>query len=283
MILQRDILNLTIGSTVFRSSPYMNPQFVFDDNALVGFYDGVNVKRTEAVRPNQWGDFSEPGLFGPRTLTLTGTAVADSALQLHEMRDEFTSLLAHGGYEEIEIENASGHRYLTVALSGSASWVQKIDTAAVWKLELYAPDPRMYGPQRIAQISDGASFGGLNFPLSYPLSFGGPVTQPALTIENNGNTESWPVFVVTGEYHSGFKIWDGLNNFINYDGIVTNQSPVKIDTLRGTATQDGVDKSTLLSRRDWFSIPPNSSISPRFLPVQGASGWCDIMYRDTYI
>jgi hypothetical protein len=283
MILKKDLLNVTIGNTVLRSSPYMNPQFVLDDNALTGYYDGVNIKRTEAVRPNQWGDFAEPGLLGPRTLSLTGTAIADSPQQLHAMRDEFISTLSHGGYEEIGIQNTYGTRFLNVALSGSPSWVQKIDTAALWKLELYAPDPRMYGYEQSIQITDGSVSGGMNFPVGYPVDFGGPIVSMAMSIYNAGNAKSWPVFKVTGNYFSGFKITDGLNSSIIFDGVVSMESPVYIDTGKGTATQNGVDKSSMLSKRDWFGIPPKSSIAPRFFPIQDAAGWCDIMYRDTWI
>lgn len=283
MILQRDVLNVTIGRTIFRSSPFANPQFVFDDNALVGFTDGVNVKRTEAVRPNQWGDFAEPGLLSSRILTLTGTAVADTPEQLHQMRDEFVAILSHGGYEEIAVQNASGTRYINVSLHNSPSFIQKIDKAALWKLELYAPDPRMYGQKRFAQITDGSVSGGLDFPINYPLDFGGPIIPEAVVLYNNGNAHSWPEFKVTGDYFSGFEITDGLNSVLRYEGTVTTQAPVTIDTGRGVVLQNGVDNSRLLSRRDWFSIPPGSSIAPRFYPIQDAFGYCDIMYRDTWI
>lgn len=283
MILKKDTLSVTIENTVFRAKPFRNPQFVLDENALTGFYDGVNVKRTEAVRPNKWGDFSEPGLLSSRNITLSGTAVATTPSELHSMRDDLMSLLQDGGYSQISVENSDGTRYITVGLGGSPSWVQKIDTAAVWKLDLYAPDPRMYGPEQSMQIADGTLKGGIKFPLSYPLNFGGSIVPQATSIYNAGNTKSWPVFKVTGDYPSGFKIWDGLNNYIIYDGIVTTQAPVTIDTFKGAALQNGIDQSTALSRRDWFSIPPNSSISPRFLPIQDSFGWCDIMYRDTWI
>lgn len=283
MILKNDNLFVTIQGTEFRSSKTAFGQFVFDPDALSGFLDGVGVKRTDTVRPNQWGDFSEPGLLGPRRLTLTGTAVANSPQQLLQMRDQFTGLLVDGTYSEISVQNSVEVRYIEVTLEGTPSWVQKLDTVALWKLELYAPNPRMYGAQKSIQISDGTVTGGINFPLSYPLNFGGPIVSQALGISNKGNTEAWPVFKVTGNYFNGFKLWDGLNSFIIYDGTVTMQSPVTIDSFRGSATQNGIDKSSMLSRRDWFSIPAGGTIMPRFIPLQDATGWCDIMYRDTWI
>jgi hypothetical protein len=283
MILKNDNLFVTIGNTVFRSTKTGFGDFVFDADALQGFLDGVGVKRSDTVRPNQWGDFSEPSLLNARRMSLTGTAVASSPSQLLSMRDEFTSLLTDGGYKEISIQNSVGVRYITVTLDGTPSWVQKLDTVAVWKLDLYAPDPRMYGDLRSIVVTDGTLYGGMDLPISYPMSFGGPIQTQVLSISNNGNTNSWPVFKVTGDYFLGFRIHDGLDSFITFDGMVSMSAPVIVDTGRGTATQNGVDKSSLLSRRDWFSIPAGGSIAPRFLPIQDAAGWCDIMYRDTWI
>lgn len=283
MILHNDDLVVTIGTTIFRAKPYMAPQFVFDPDALQGFFDGVNVKRNETTRPNQWGDFRETALLGARHLTLTGTAVATTPAQLLSMRDEFTSILTHGGYTEITVENSTEKRYITVGLEGSPSWVQKIDTAALWKLELYAPDPRMYGSQQSIQITDSTVSGGMDYPMNYPVNYGGGIKVQAVSMENRGNTNSWPVFKVTGDFFAGFNITDGAGKIITYDGVVTMTAPVTIDTGAGTATQNGVDKSSSLSRRDWFSIPAKKSIQPMFLPKQDAVGWCDIMFRDTWI
>jgi hypothetical protein len=283
MILKNDDLFVTIGDTIFRGKQYLKPQFVFDPDALQGFFDGVNVKRNETTRPNQWGDFREPGLLGARHLALTGAAVADSTEQLLEMRDEFTSLLAHGEYKEIAVQNSVETRYITVALEGSPSWVQKGDSVAVWKLDLYAPDPRMYGPKLGIQITDSTISGGTDYPLDYPVDYGGDTKVVAVALTNRGNTYSWPVFKVTGDFYQGFSITDNAGKIITYDGVVTMSAPVTIDTGAGTAIQSGVDKSSLLSRRDWFYIPPKSTIQPLFLPKLDAAGWCDIIYRDTWI
>jgi hypothetical protein len=76
---------------------------------------------------------------------------------------------------------------------------------------------------------------------------------------------------------------DGRNNRVTYNGAVSQSSPVEIDMGKGTATQGGVDKTVLLSDRDWFSVLPGETIAPQFLPIQSASGWCDIIIRDTFI
>lgn len=283
MILKNDDLFVTIGNTVFRAKQFMKPQFVFDPDALQGFYDGVNTKRSEVTRPNQWGDFKEPNLRAARHLSLTGAAISETPAQLLAMRDEFTGLLVHEDFAEIAVQNATETRYISVGLEGTPSWVQKGDTVAVWKLDLYAPDPRMYGEIRGVQITDSTITGGLDYPVEYPIDYGGGIIAQAHSISNRGNTHAWPRFTVTGDYFEGFTVSDSNGHFITYDGVVTRSAPVTIDSASGTASQGGVDKSSSLSKRDWFSIPPGDSIQPLFLPKLDAPGWCDIIYRDTWI
>lgn len=283
MILSNDNLFVTIENTIFRSSKTGTRQFIFDETALTGFLDGVNIKRDDTVRPNQWGDFSEPGLYASRHLTISGTAVASSTAELLSMRDEFVGLLSDGGYHEISVRNSVEVRYLTVGLDDSASWVQKTDTFAVFKLELYAPNPRIYGPSRGIQITDTTINGGIEYPLDYPVDYGGGIKTMSIPISNRGNSPSWPVFKVTGNFYAGFHVTNNAGSIITYEGIVTMTDPVTLDSASGTAMQGGTDKSSMLTRRDWFAIPPGGSIQPMFYPIQDSVGWCDIMYRDTWI
>ena len=287
MYLKDDRLVITIENTVFTSHMTSNPQFNLDPIAIVGWDDGVGVKRSEVSRPNSWGDFAEKTLFGPRRVTLTGTAIARNSDELHGMRDTFTGLLNTGTYKEISLQNSRDKRFLKVSLEDSPSWVQKLDNVAVWKLDLYAPDPRLYGEVNRVQITPEEPFGGLDVsdsvPIAYPLDFG--FVEEAIVIKNNGNTDSWPIFEVVGNYDQGFTITDGRNRSVIYNGVVTLEAPVRIDMAAGTATQNGIDKTMNVSRRDWFPIAKNTSMVPTFQPKNTAvgSGWCDIIYRDAWI
>lgn len=257
------------------------PYYILDQDALSGWLDGVSTKRTSIPRPNAWGDFSEPANLNSRLITMTGTAVASSVTELHQMRDDFMGILNSGQYKEIAVKNASGERYSTVGLEGTPQWVQQWDTVAAWKINFYAPDPRVYGPVQQLQIGDSSVSGGLDYPISYPLNYGAvPILQQ---IANTGNTDAWPTFIVTGNFFSGFSIHDDRRNTVTYSGQVSMMTPVIIDMGRGYATQNGQDRSTFLTRRQWFSIPKNDVLKPRFEPIQDGPGWCDIIYRSTYI
>ena len=201
------------------------------------------------------------------------------------MRDMFTGLFAEGEYAEIRVETSASVRYAVVGLENSPSFIQQLDNVAAFRLELYAPDAYIYGEERV--ITLGATTeagGGLTYPLSYPLNYN--VQNPnafSPTMSNNGNAVAWPKFKVTGDYYSGFILGDSKGKLVTYNAPVTMASPVTIDMGKGTATQNGVDKTVYVSDRRWFGILPGETIRPEFKPIQAASGWCDIIIRDTFI
>src|SRR5213595_3793769 len=134
MILKDDFITINVGGLTFSSRNGTAPQYVLNPDAIQGWFDGTSVKRTSVVRPNSWGDFSEPGLMNSRLITITGTAIARTPAELQRMRDAFMTVLNHGGYEEMSVQNSSGVRYTTVALEGTPSWLVQIDTVAFWKI-----------------------------------------------------------------------------------------------------------------------------------------------------
>jgi len=198
------------------------------------------------------------------------------------MRDQFMGIFSDAQYSTIQVQYGDV-RQATVGLEGTPSWVPTTDSSANWKIDLYAPDPFIYGEEKLVQTGANVSKGGLAFTLSYPLDFQIVGDNTAQTITNRGNAKSWPIFRVVGDFYSGFSITDNLGHTITYNGMVTKQSSVAIYTQTGVALQNGVDKTTLLSDRGWFSIPPNSTLQPTFTPIQNGSGWCDVLFRDTWI
>lgn len=283
MFLKDDRIIVEVDGVRFTSFNNKLPEFVLDPTAVVGWDDGVSVRRDVTVRPTTWGDFSEKGRMGSRLVSLSGMAVANNPYELKKLRNDFASILNDGEYKEMSLQDNYDKRYLSVGLEGASSWVRKTDSAAAWRMDLYAPDPRLLGEVKVESIGDGNYSGGLSYPIRYPINYNTPETVTAKVIRNEGNTDAWPTFQVTGNFYSGFSITNGRNRTVSFSGMVTTKSPVKIDMFKGTATQNGVDKTILMKKREWFSIPPASSIRPEFLPAELGTGWCDIIYRDTWI
>lgn len=284
MYLKSENIIINVDGVRFTSFQTALPQFVLDPIALTGWYDGVDIRRDITVRPTSWGDFSEGGRMAARAIAVSGTAIAKTSRQLGEMRDQFTSILSDGNYKEMSLQDASGTRYAEVGLEGAPVWLRQSDTVASWRIALYAPDPRILGGVQRVNIGEGGGDEGLEYPLRYPLNYDTSVdSKPKKVITNDGNVEAWPEFKVTGNFAKGFTITNGKDREVSYSGMVTNQAPVVIDMAKGTAIQNGVDKTILMRKREWFPIPPGGSIRPVFKATMAGTGWCDIIFRDTWI
>lgn len=493
MILTNDYLNVTIKNITFRSSkvPGFSQQWVLDATALAGWNDGVTTRRASTQRALGDGDFADPATMSSRVVTITGVAVADTPTDLHAMRDQFIGLLADGQYTQITVENRAGVRTATVGQEATPQWTQLTDTFASFKLDMFQPDPRVYGVERLISIygaevtNEGAlitsltsgatassatavphmlapigalgpnekdlvypiwqetmfpytgegqpiapseyvgdysvctydpateatfdpskyatapvtnpdtnqtyyllmvrppqsiapvtvvssvaptatalrpnlvipdgSVGGYNesdlvypkwqeaYPgwdtqevgdyalsasdptldptfdtqnyacvpvqitvgdnagdemyltmvtpgtdstknyVNYPLDFNTPINLQWQSLSNAGNVDAWPVFTVVGDFYGGFSITDNNGHTITYTGDCSTFVPVVIDSSTGRATQGGQDRTNLLTSRQWFPVPAGTSVMPTFKPVKGSTGWCDIIYKDTWI
>jgi hypothetical protein len=281
--LKNDKLIITLGELTITSYNTDLPCFTVDPTAIVGWTDGADVRRNVTNRPTSYGDFPQPALNGSRLITVTGTAVADSVVRLKQMRDTFIGILSDGVYKQLTVTDTYGPRWAMVDSGSRPNWVQQNDTSAVWKMDLYAPDPRIYGMSKTLTLPGAPVVGGLSYDITYPMDYGMASVNQYQYLNNAGNSASWPVFKITGDYFAGFTITDNLGNVITYSGSVSRSAPVTIDPSTGSATQNGSDRSTFITSRQWFSIPPNSTILPSFSPAQSVYGWCDIIYSDTWI
>jgi hypothetical protein len=263
-------------------------EYILDPTAVQGWDDGVIVRRNATERLGRDGDFKESASFGSRVISFSGTAVAKSSRDLRVMRDDLMSLFTAYDYQTLSVDVNGSKRYAEVGLEGTTSWVQQADTFALFRITFYAPDPFIYGELRRMQTGiTKANPGGLVYLLAYPLAYTDNPTD-SVTIYNNGNAPAWPKFDVIGNFDNGFSINDGRGNIVRYSGMVRKASRVTIDMAKGSATQSGQDRTGQITQRDWFSIPPKSSLSPVFVPNADSSGsvgdgWCDIIVRDTWI
>lgn len=285
MYLRTDKIFVKVGGLTISSHKNLafDKRWMLDPTALVGWYDGTDTRRESTQRTFSNGDFADSAKKGSRLISMSGLAEADTPQLLGQMRDAFTGLLSHGGYELIEITDASGPRYAEVGISGTPSWIRQTDTFATWKIDFYAPSPEIWGEKSTVVITDETLLGGLDYPLAYPMSYGTPKNNNDAYITNRGNYRTFPTFKVTGDFPSGFHVKNNKGSIVTYSGLVSSASPVVIDMAKGTAIQNGSDRTTFITRRDWFSIPAYGTIRPAFEPIQDGPGWCDIIYRDTWI
>lgn len=284
MYLQNDMIVARIGDVTMRSYKSGDgPQYILDPTAVEGWDDGTGTRRDATIRLNSDGDFPEPANNSSRLITFSGTAIASTYNDMQRLRDNLTRLPRSGGYEQLSVQTKTGTRYVSVGVEGTTSWVKIGDLIAAWRITFYAPDPFIYGAEQTVTLGANVNEGGLKYPITYVMNYNLTGPDAAQTITNDGSVAAWPVVKVTGDYYSGFTVTDNKGNYVTYNGMITMTAPVSIDMARGIATQNGVDKSTFITKREWFSIPARSSIRPTYTPLQNGSGWCDIIYRDTWI
>jgi hypothetical protein len=286
MYLKNDRIIVRVAGLTFKShgSPGES-HFRLDPTAIVGWFDGADTRRDTSTRPIGWGDFAEIGRQSSRLITITGTAIAANEIELRMMRDAFVGMCADGGYRELSLETKVDTRYANVTRASKPLWTPLIDTAAAWSFDFYAPDPRIYGTIERLKVGDSkSSTGGFDYPVDYMIDYHSDTEiGGVVSVTNNGNVEAWPVFIINGEYNSGFSISNNRGSEVRWEGFVTNASPVTVDMISGTVTQSGRDRSELLSKRGWFSVQPGETLQPAFTPIQPGPGWCDIIFRDTWI
>lgn len=296
MILTRDLLTVDIsagGKPTMRithngtMTGSTTARLVFDPDAVVGLEDVPSMRRGKSSRPYSHGSFPERGFSESRMITFTGHAFAKNASELHALRDRFAWLLNSGEFLNFKFSFSGGNRSTVGSLDNGLSWVQQLDTYAKWKFEIICPDPRLYGIWKYSQMgSSDLDRTGLSYDISYPLEYVRDLPKPvAPVLQNIGNSESWPVFTLNANT-SGFSIF-GAGNVIKFSGATRRGNPVTIDSFTGSATVSGVDRSYILTKREWFSVPPYSTLKPRLDIIASPDVEADIMmgikHRDTWI
>ena len=283
--LKDDKYIVVIDDIVLETHPTGIPKFHLSDQMCSGWWDSAGIKREKLSRASGWGDFRSEQFREARLITWTGTAVASSAVELQAMRDEFTGLLHSKNETQLRVYSEStGNRYATVSLEDAPVWERLTDSAAIFQLKLYSPNPRIYGDLKEINLFIHDGYGGIQFPIEYDLDFNETTAEATKFLVNGGNTNSYPTIEIQGEFPAGFKLTDGRGKWFTFSGTVTQASPVTIDSRTGRVTQKGISRSALVESTQNFVVGPLEQIQPRVQPISPTSyGYAKFSLRDTFI
>lgn len=253
---------------------------------LQGFYTGAPIKGDVHERSWGHGAYAQRRFRAARKLTLTATLLYKTDLERHMASNEIAAVMGSGlpGKLTVNVDGV-GPLSMEVFIDGEIEHKFNYQYQGVdIQIPLIAPDPYRYGPTQNATMVMKGFGEGLVFPLMAPsgtnLHFGDSAPASHTVLHNQGTAPCAPVYTVQGDWPSGFTIVaDG--KAVEYDGPVFRESPVTVD-MRGHVTQGGQDRTYLLTRRQWHTVPPGGAIYPRITSRQRGTGWCDIMWRDTH-
>ncbi|MGH9087563.1 MAG: hypothetical protein ACRDYZ_05540 [Acidimicrobiales bacterium] len=164
---------------------------------------GVTSVRTgDSTRPRDTGQLVGLDLLGGRDVALALTVVSDGT-SLQNALKRLAAALQPGGTTETPfwfqlpglpqlcsmVRVRKRHFPIDLPWSAGLAKVQVL---------LHSTDPRLYAPTQTSTANLPTPLGGMTFPATFPLSFGGGSATGDVTIDNTGNVEMRPILVITG-------------------------------------------------------------------------------------
>lgn len=219
-----------------------------------GIDEGVPVRREQTTRPGAHGAFNAPGYLDARVIGMSGHIIAPTPEQLLNMARRLTGLLADGSTGRLDL---LGERevHLQVGLAAQTMVTVRGNDPRVadFQIQLWAPDPRMYG--EVNQFTAGqVAFHRGNFPAT-------PVIE--LTGAASGNT-------VNGPAGKAFTITQGR----------TAGQTHRIDLASGRVYLNGALQLGVVSRGDLWTVPPGL---PGVTHTLTGSGAMKVILPDTFV
>lgn len=266
---------VTLGDLVLPPLPNGPFGFYLREKGLVDWYAIPASKTSGAPRPNGHGSFS--GGFDFRdaaTPSVGGSFVGPSPeAALLAMED----LAALAGGDPVRMTVADGLR--TTSRDVSIRFVTIPDpegqSSFDFDIDTLAPDPLRYGAAVGSSTGVPVSGGGLEFPVTFPITFAAGGADGRVAVANPGTAPAFPVLEVTGGLSGGFSLVEiGTGREIRFERLIPEGSKVTVLPRTGRAYIDapGNDVSGFLTRSDWFEIPARGSTAIQFLPLGAATG-----------
>lgn len=251
--------------------------------SLVGWVAGVGVESERVSRSSGHGDFPAPTRRTGRTLTMSVLCERDSRAELWALEREFSGLFAEGGTGTLTVDQDGSSLTTQVDLDGEPKPLTNLDAGYVsLEVPLHASDPVLYAPERVTTLHPVGVGVGLRYPLfaGGVLDFGAGVTGDEV-IQNLGNTTSYPIVWVYGDFPGGWHLTAGGRSIV-WPWPTALTAPVRVD-MSGSIWIGPDNVTHLASVRRWVSIPKHGSLSLTLAPIQGGSGWAEVHQRDTYL
>lgn len=123
--------------------------FLIEPDGFTGWDDGVEVQRENIERSGGHGSHDVLGRLGPRTVSLSGTCMAESTRELEQFRRQLMGTLGVGERGTLSVDHL-GETWTASCQIGSAPSFRVAGGTgtARWQLSLWCADPRKYGRQR---------------------------------------------------------------------------------------------------------------------------------------
>lgn len=238
---------------------------------IQGWYRGAPSRRGSSIRPRPQND----GAFGAartfrdgRVITVEAAYIGTSIADVYEERDRVEAMCADGRPAEFTVVDELGTRSVTAELLTEPMPDEGLFSPFFkYSFDVFAPDPRKYGPAQVVSTGLPTSGTGITYPITYPIDWGTPGDPGRVTVSNAGKQETWSLFEVAGGLGSGFELKEiSSGRRLRLDRVVPLGSSVFVNPRTGRAYLDVPDNDVtgFLTVREWWSVPPGVSQEIQF-------------------
>lgn len=254
---------------------------------LEGWFGGIDVRPASIDRPMADGVFDGPAPFAGRMVTVTGTLMSPSRDALQQAFDKLAGVLSGAeriGLLRVDERVRSVIRRASVRLGGSILLQRTGGTTAEFSVPFFAPDPNRYSDDLTSVTwTTGRASGGRTYDLSFPRRYGTAGETGFVTVTNNGNRITWPIFTIVGPATNPMiRVQGGPMLKIN-GNLASSSARLVIDTKNRLVSYNGTYDRTLLSAdSEWFSLPPGESVLYFLTDVPNQTGKATVEFRDAY-
>jgi hypothetical protein len=212
------------------------------------------------------GAWAGPGFYGPRVVTLTGKAVANSQLDMLAAKDRLKSAVGPRRLTRLQVDELHLSRVAMVRLTDQIALTDIGPLAFSWSMILTAPDPRRY-----AAAADTVSTGlpttagtGRTYPRTYPRTYGGAIAGGAgsVSVTQAGDYDETPAVVTFwGPVTSPSVTHVQTGRSLVFDLTLADGEYLVVDLLVQTALLAGTSSRmyTLTGGSGWFLLVPGTN------------------------
>jgi len=238
--------------------------FAIGKDGFDGWDDGVTWRVPEVERPNAHGYYDLPSYMNPRTISITGYALAESSRELRFMRSRLVGLLAGGSTGRIQVSRDGWTEWADckVATEGIAFDEVYGQNYANFMVQLWCPNPLKYGDVNTFTVPSGASY---------------------VTVFHRGNAVGYPSIVVSGSMPGGYVLQSTGGAEYRVTTPLTSGNPHTIDMATGLLVRGGLVVSGGVTRADLWRVQGGSTATNlRLQPITTGTGTATATLLDTY-
>src|SRR4051794_35936080 len=224
--------------------------YTFNDAAQRGYITGKveglgppSIRASRGSYAGRSGGYSGKRLWDPRLITVSGTLIADTVVEMQQRRLDWSDVFSRLDDLQLLIDYENGKQYIIFcSIDGTPSldYTPLDPIKAPFAVSFLADDPVIYDNSWDVNsvLLKKVVGGGITWPVTWPLTWA--AGQGGTSVLNGGSVPIYPVITLTGSMTNPMVSNDTTGEFIELpDFTAPAGSVVVIDLYNQTITLNG--------------------------------------------